>query len=96
VTRFTWLVISFGKLGDFLGKSNPSLVYLCEGYNTVSLRVLESNGFVFGWKLVPEAKPLVLPSTERLPLKISDDSGKVSLLTVKFSEIKVVVAPVVA
>jgi len=69
---------------------------LCEGYNTVSLRVLESNGFVFGWKLVPEAKPLVLPSTERLPLKISDDSGKVSLLTVKFSEIKVVVAPVVA
>ena len=38
----------------------------------------------------------MLPSTERLPLNISDESGKVSLLTVRFSEINVVVAPVVA
>jgi len=95
-TRFTWLVISLGRLDVFLAKSNPSLVCLCEGYNTLSLRVLESSGLVFGWKLVPEAKPLVLPSTERLPLNISDDRGKVSLLTVRFSEINVVVAPVVA
>ena len=47
-TRFTWLVISLGKLEVFLAKSNPSLVYLCEGYNTLSLRVLESSGLVFG------------------------------------------------
>lgn len=45
---------------------------------------------------MPDAKPLVLSSTDRLPLNISDERGKVSLLAVKFSEIKVVVAPVVA
>lgn len=80
----------------FLVKSNPSLVCLCVDYKTLSFRVLDSSALVFGWKFVPEAKPLVLPSTERLPLNISVESGKVSLLAVRFSEIKVVVAPVVA
>jgi len=35
-TRFTWLVISLGRLEVFLAKSNPSLVCLCEGYKTLS------------------------------------------------------------
>ena len=95
-TRLTWLVISFVTLVVFLVKSNPSLVCLCVDYKTLSFRVLDSSALVFGWKLVPVAKPLVLPSTDRLPLNISEERGKVSLLDVRFSEIKVVVAPVVA
>ena len=95
-TKLTWLVISFVTLVAFFANSNPSLVCLCVGYKTLSFKVLDSSALVFGWKFAPEAKPLVLPSTERLPLNISDERGKVSLLAVRFSEIKVVVAPVVA